>query len=54
MEEGDEGAWAKVGDEGEEAKTGESGEEVGDTSGDLSSKLLILWCTEKNQMKSEI
>jgi len=36
------GEGSKVGDE-EEEKTGEGGEEVGDASGDLSSKLFILW-----------
>lgn len=39
-----EGEAAKVGEEGkEEEKTGERGVVVGEPSGDLSSKLLILW-----------
>ena len=40
---------AKVDEEGEaEEKTGEWEAEVGDASGDLSSKLLILWWTGNN------
>lgn len=52
MDEGsEEGEEAKTGDEGKEEKTGEGEAELGDPRGDRSSKLLILWCAEKNQAK---
>lgn len=38
-------------EEEEEGSTGGREAEVGDASEDLSSKLLILWCTEKNEVK---